>query len=60
MPVLEFVCPATGYLVDTDIDLDAQSFAGLPRDITALSCPHCEQWHLLAHVSAWLGSLAGV
>ena len=27
------VCPATGHQVETDIDLDPQSFAGLPRDL---------------------------
>src|SRR5262245_15298392 len=32
-------------------------FAGLPRKITTLTCPHCEQPHLLARVSAWLGEL---
>jgi hypothetical protein len=57
MPVLRFVCPATGHQVETDIDLDPQSFAGLPRDITTLTCPHCERPHLLAHVAAWLGEL---
>jgi hypothetical protein len=46
----------TGHQVETDIDSDPQSFAGLPRDITTLTCPHCERPHLLAHV-AWLGEL---
>src|SRR6476661_334138 len=32
MPVLRFVCPATGHQVETDIDLDPESFACLPRD----------------------------
>jgi hypothetical protein len=47
----------TGHQVETDIDSDPQSFAGLPRDITTLTCPHCEQPHLLEHVAAWLGEL---
>jgi hypothetical protein len=47
----------TGNEVDTGLDLDAQSFAGLPRDTTELSCPHCDAPHVLAGVSAWLGEL---
>jgi hypothetical protein len=57
MPVLRFVCPATGHQVETDIDLDAQGFADLPRDATALACPHCDQPHILAGVQAWLGDI---
>jgi len=57
MPVLRFVCPSTGQQVDTDIDLDAESFASLPRDATTLTCPHCNQPHLLAGVQAWLGDI---
>jgi hypothetical protein len=57
MPVLRFVCPATGQLVDTDMDLDAESFAALPRDATTLTCPFCNQPHLLAGVQAWLGDI---
>src|SRR4249920_834655 len=41
MPLLRFVCPSTGQMVDTDIDLDAESFATLLRDATTLTCPHC-------------------
>jgi len=40
-----------------DIDLDAESFASLPRDATTLTCPHCNQPHLLAGVQAWLGDI---
>ena len=56
MSVLKFVCPGTGNVVDTGMELDAQSFAHLPRNIATLGCPHCEQPHLLAHVQAWLGT----
>ena len=35
MAPLKFICPATGNEVDTGIDVDPQSFAGLPRDTTA-------------------------
>ena len=31
MSVLKFVCPGTGNVVDTGMELDAQSFAHLPR-----------------------------
>ena len=57
MASLKFNCPATGREVDTGIDLDAQSFAALPRVITPLTCPHCDEPHVLAHVQAWLGEL---
>jgi hypothetical protein len=57
MPPLRFICPATGNEVDTGIDLDVQSFAGLPRNITPFGCPHCDEPHLLAGVQAWLGEL---
>jgi hypothetical protein len=43
--------------VDTGIRLNAQSFAGLPRDATELSFPHCSKAHLLAGVQAWLGDI---
>ena len=48
MPPLRFICPATGNEVDTDIDLDGQSFAALPRHITRFGCPHCDEPHRLA------------
>ena len=57
MPPLKFICPATGIEIDTGIDLDVQSFADLPRNITPFGCPHCANSHLLAHVQAWLGEL---
>ena len=57
MAALNFMCPATGNVIDTGIDMDAASFASLPRDRTELSCPHCEKPHVLAGVSAWLGQL---
>jgi hypothetical protein len=57
MPPLKFICPATGNEVDTGIDLEAQNFAALPRNITPFGCPHCADPHLLAHVQAWLGEL---
>ena len=57
MPPLKFICPATGNEVDPGIDLDVQSFAALPRNITPFGCPHCAEPHLLAHVQAWLGEL---
>ena len=56
MAALKFLCPETGNVVDTEIDLDATSFARLPSEDTRLACPHCEQ-HILAGVSAWLGQL---
>jgi hypothetical protein len=52
-----FMCPTTGDIVDTRIDLDPASFASLPRDRSALSCLHCNKSHVLAGVSAWLGEL---
>jgi hypothetical protein len=55
MAPLKFICPRSGNEVDTGLDLDAQSFASLPRETTELSCPHCDEPHLLAGVSAWLG-----
>jgi hypothetical protein len=57
MPVLRFVCPATGNQVETDIDLDAQGFADLPRDATTLACPHCDRPHLLAGLGSETSSL---
>ena len=57
MPTLSFMCPVTGKVVDTGINLDAASFARLPRDSTELGCPPCNKPHLLAGVSAWLGEL---
>jgi hypothetical protein len=41
MAVLKFLCPTSGNEVDTGLDLDARTFAGLLRDHTKLSCPHC-------------------
>jgi len=60
MAVLKFMCPVTGHHVDTGLELDVQSFANLPRDRTELACPHCDQPHILASVSAWLGELQPV
>jgi hypothetical protein len=57
MAKLTFVCPLTRRRVETEINLDAQSFAGLPRETTALPCPYCNEPHLLSEVSAWLGQL---
>ena len=57
MAALKFLCPKTGDVVDTGFDLDATSFEDLPREIIRLSCPHCDEPHLLAHMSAWLGEL---
>jgi hypothetical protein len=57
MAVLNFVCPRTGHQVDTGFDLDSASFADLPREITRLRCPYCDEPHLLANISAWLGEL---
>jgi hypothetical protein len=57
MAVLKFLCPTSGNEVDTGLDLDARTFAGLLRDRTKLSCPHCPNPHLLATVQAWLGEL---
>jgi hypothetical protein len=55
MGALKFLCPTTGNEVDTGIDLDPASFASLPREVTPLACSHCNQPHILAGVSAWLG-----
>jgi hypothetical protein len=57
MAVLKFVCPVSDNEVDTGLDLDPTSFAGLRRDRTDLSCPHCPNPHRLATVQAWLGEL---
>jgi hypothetical protein len=57
MSVLKFVCPGTDNAVDTGIDLDAKSFAHLPRYIATLSCHHCEQPHLLAMSKRGLATL---
>ena len=57
MAALKFMCPVTGRHVDTGLELDAQSFANLSRESTELVCPHCDQPHILAGVSAWLGEL---
>ena len=57
MAALKFLCPETGNVVDTEIDVDVTSFARLPREDTRLACLHCEQRHILAGVSAWLGEL---
>jgi len=57
MSTLKFVCPATDNEVDTGIDLNAESFADLPRETTTLNCPHCEKPHVLARVQAWLGDI---
>ena len=48
---------ATASEVDAGIDLDVQSFAALPRNITPFSRPHCDEPHLLAGVQAWLDEL---
>jgi len=57
MVLLKFICPATGNEVNTGLDIDAQSFAGMSRETTFLDCPHCPEPHQLAGVSAWLGEL---
>ena len=56
MSVLKFVCPGTGNVADTGMELDAQSFADLPRNIATLGCPHCDQPHLLADVQLGLAT----
>ena len=44
----------TGKQVDTDVDLDEDSFAKLD-DGTELGCPHCADTYRLDNVQAWLG-----
>ena len=51
---LKFICPVNGKQVDTDIDLDEDSFASL-HDFTELGCPHCADPHRLDNVQSWLG-----
>ena len=51
---LKFICPVNGKQVDTDIDLDEDSFASL-HDATELGCPHCTDTHRLDNVQSWLG-----
>jgi hypothetical protein len=51
---LKFICPVNGKQVDTDIDLDEDSFASL-HDPTELGCPHCTDPHRLDNVQSWLG-----
>ena len=51
---LRFICPTTGKQVDTEVDLDVDSFASLD-DGTELGCPHCADTHRLDSVQgvAW-------
>ena len=51
---LKFICPVNGKQVDTDIDLDEDSFASL-QDATELGCPYCADTHRLDEVQCWLG-----
>ena len=53
MPVLRFVCPATGHQVETDFDLDPQTSPAFARH-HYVDLPSCEQPHLLAR-----GGMAG-
>ena len=56
MPHLKFICPVTGNLVDTGMNIDEESFAAL-SDATEFSCPHCSQLHRFNEVQGWLGEI---
>ena len=53
MPRLKFICPVTSKTVDTGVDIDEDSFAGL-RDDTELGCPHCAKPHRIDEIAGWL------
>ena len=50
MSVLFFVCPDTGREVSSNIDIDPDSFRGLPPVQSDIRCPDCGQIHNLFNV----------
>jgi hypothetical protein len=55
MGVLVFVCPATGEMVSTSLDIEGRSFSSLAQDrFSQVRCPRCKEPHDLSKVAAWL------
>jgi hypothetical protein len=54
MGVLFFVCPQSGQEVSSNIDIDADSFRGLPPVLSDIKCPDCGELHNLFNVATRL------
>jgi hypothetical protein len=50
MSVLFFVCPTSGREVSSHIDIDHDSFRGLPPVLSDIKCPDCGDIHNLFNV----------
>jgi hypothetical protein len=50
MSVLFFVCPDTGREVSAHINIDPDSFRGLPPVLSDIKCPDCGSIHNLFNV----------
>jgi hypothetical protein len=45
MPKIFTSCLVTGQPIDTGIEIDDASFAGLPEFVSRVFCPHCGSEH---------------
>jgi endogenous inhibitor of DNA gyrase (YacG/DUF329 family) len=54
MAILFVKCPHTGRPIHTGLEVDPQSFAGLPDVLSHVKCPECGLDHALWTREAWL------
>jgi hypothetical protein len=54
MSILLIRCPHTGRPISTGIEVDAETFAGLPDVLSYLPCPECGLNHAWWVREAWL------
>ena len=53
MPRLKFICPASGHIIDTGMQIDEENFAALD-DGTRLDCPYCLKPHRIDEIAGWM------
>jgi hypothetical protein len=60
MGILLIKCPHTSRPISTGIEVDADTFAGLPDVLLYLTCPECGLTHAWWSREAWLGEAAEI
>ena len=53
MPRLKFICPASGSIFDTGMDIGEEAFAALGDD-TRFDCPYCLRPDRIDEVAGWV------
>jgi hypothetical protein len=56
MTAVMIKCPQTGRPVDTGLDTDRETFAGLPDVLASSTCPACRLRHSWWRREAWLAA----